>query len=44
MTTAEEKRRGKGSAVLAVFAGATIGAVGWRLDRRLDVKRRSSRF
>jgi high-affinity Fe2+/Pb2+ permease len=31
MTTAEEKRRGKGSAVLAVFAGATIGAVvgGW---------------
>jgi hypothetical protein len=31
MTTAEEKRPGKGSAVLAVFAGATIGAVvgGW---------------
>jgi MFS family permease len=31
MTTAEEKRRGKGSAGLAVFAGATIGAVvgGW---------------
>src|SRR4249920_3487122 len=31
MTTAEEKRRGKGSAVLAVFAGAAIGAVvgGW---------------
>jgi hypothetical protein len=31
MTTAKEKRPGKGSAVLAVFAGATIGAVvgGW---------------
>jgi hypothetical protein len=31
MTTDEEKTRGKGSAVRAVFAGATIGAVfgGW---------------